>query len=303
MTTTREPTADPAFEDLVLADEPAPGIRRLTLNRPHKRNAMSNALRRRLFELLREGDADRAVRVMIVRGSGPAFCSGYDLAQDQTEGMSHHGAIVDGFWARHVVKGWYEMWDYATPVIGQVHGWCLAGGTELATACDLVYVAEDAQIGYPAVRLISPPDMAWQPWLLGMRRAMEALLTGDSMTGTEAVVAGFANRAYPASELDARVVEVAQRVAKIPHDILACNKRAVHRSLEVMGVRNAIDAAADIQALAMRTRSSREYMRAIGEDVTTALTKRDAPFGDYRTGNGDSSASDVAVSTPTSAGT
>lgn len=284
MASTVERPANPPYEDLVLVDEPAVGIRRLTLNRPHKRNAMSNDLRRRLFELLREGDADKQVRVMVIRGSGTAFCSGYDLAQDQTEGMSHHGAIVDGFWARHVVKGWYEMWDYATPIIGQVHGWCLAGGTELATACDLVYVAEDAQIGYPAVRLISPPDMAWQPWLLGMRRAMEAVLTGDSMSGTEAVTAGFANRAFPAEELDARVVELAVRVAKVPHDILACNKRAVHRSLELMGVRNAIDAAADIQALAMRTRSSREYMRALGEDVTTALSKRDGPFGDYRTG-------------------
>jgi enoyl-CoA hydratase len=275
--------SDPPFDELVLLDEPAPGIRRLTLNRPHKRNAMSNDLRRRMFELLREGDADRDVRVMIIRGSGSAFCAGYDLAKDQTKGMSHHGAIVDGFWARHVVKGWYEMWDYATPIIAQVHGWCLAGGTELATACDLVYVAEDAQIGYPAVRLISPPDMAWQPWLIGMRQAMEALLTGDSMSGTEAVAAGFANRAYPADELDQRVLEKALRVAQIPADILACNKRVVHRSLEAMGVRTAIDAAADIQALAMRTRSSREYMKALAEDVTTALSKRDGPFGDYRT--------------------
>jgi enoyl-CoA hydratase len=291
--------SDPPFEDLVLLDEPAPGIRRLTLNRPHKRNAMSNDLRRRLFELLREGDADKAVRVMIIRGSGAAFCAGYDLAQDQTVGMSHHGAIVDGFWARHVVKGWFEMWDYATPIIGQVHGWCLAGGTELATACDLVYVAEDAQIGYPAVRLISPPDMAWQPWLLGMRRAMEAVLTGDSMSGSEAVTAGFANRAYPEHELDQRVIDLAVRIAKIPHDILACNKRAVHRSLEVMGVRNAIDAAADIQALAMRTRSSREYMKALGEDVTAALSKRDGPFGDYRTGPTGNDA-ETALAAPTS---
>lgn len=269
-------------EELILSDRPAEGILRLTLNRPKKRNAMSNALRRRLFELLRAGDADKEVRVMIIRGSGPAFCAGYDLADDQTAGMSHHGAIVDGFWARHVIKGWFEIWDYATPVIAQVHGWCLAGGTELATACDLVYVAEDAQIGYPAVRLISPPDMMWQPWLIGMRRAMEAVLTGDAMSGSEAVQAGFANRALPADELDEAVVVVAERVAKIPHDLLAVNKRAVHRSMELLGVRNAIDAAADIQALAMRTRSSREYMKKLASGVTGALQDRDAPFGDYR---------------------
>ena len=79
------------------------------------------------------------------------------------------------------------MWDMATPLIAQVHGFCLAGGTELASACDLVYVAADAQIGYPPVRLMSAPDMAWHPWLLGMRRAMEAMLTGDSMSGADAV--------------------------------------------------------------------------------------------------------------------
>jgi enoyl-CoA hydratase len=270
-------------DDLVLGDEPLPGIRRLTLNRPEKRNAMSNALRRRLFELLREADADKAVRVIVLRGAGPAWCAGYDLADDQTQGLSHHQAIVDGFWARNVVRGWYEMWDYATPIIGQLHGWCLAGGTELATACDLLYVADDAKIGYPATRTISPPDMAWQPWLIGYRRAMEAILTGDHMSGEDAVAAGFANRAFPADELEERVLEMAARVANVPPDLLALNKRAVHRSMEMLGVRNAMDAAADIQALALRTRSSREYMRKLADGVTAALDERDAPFGDYRT--------------------
>jgi enoyl-CoA hydratase len=271
--------------ELVLADDPEPGIRRLTLNRPEKRNAMSNELRKELFSLLRAADADRAVRIVIIRGAGKAFCSGYDLARgrDTSEGLSHHAAIVDGYWARHVVSGWFEMWDYATPVIAQVHGYCLAGGTELASACDLVYVAHDAQIGYPAVRLISPPDMTWQPWLIGMRRAMEAVLTGDAMTGDEAVAAGFANRAFDAGDLDEEVLDVARRVAKIPHDILACNKRAVHRSMEAMGVREGIRAAADIQALALRTRSSVEYMKRLAEGVKEALDHRDSPFGDYRT--------------------
>ena len=106
-----------------------------------------------------------------------------------------------------------------------MHGWCLAGGTELAAACDLVYVADDAQIGYPPVRLMSPPDMQWQTWLMGLRRGMEALLTGDAMSGTEAVAAGMANRAHPADELDDAVLAVAERVAKIPVELLALNKR------------------------------------------------------------------------------
>ena len=184
-----------AGEPTVLVDDPAPGVRRLTLNRPTKRNALSHRLRGELFAALREGDADPAVRVFIIRGAGKCFSAGYDLAQDPEEAHPWPISRADGAWARHVLQGWFEMMDLATPIIAQVHGFCLAGGTELATACDLVYVAEDAAIGYPPVRSMSSPDMAWHVWLMGMRRAMEAMLTGDSMTGTEAVTAGFANRA------------------------------------------------------------------------------------------------------------
>ncbi len=283
-----------ANDDLVLADDPMPGIRRLTLSRPDKRNAMSNELRVRLFELLRDADSDDEVRVIIIRGAGQAFCSGYDLGRprDTPKTLSHHSAIAptyDGYWARHVITGWFEMWDYATPIIAQVHGYCLAGGTELATAADLVYVADDAQIGYPATRMISPPDMMWQPWLMGMRRAMEAVLTGDAMSGTEAVEAGFANKSFPADELDERVLKIASRVALVPPDIQACNKRAVHRSMEVMGMRDGVRAASDIQAVAMRTRSSRAYLRELAVSVTAALSQRDEPFGDYRVASGSNS--------------
>ena len=87
-------------------------------------------------------------------------------------------------------------------MIAEVHGYCLAGGTELAQSCDLVYVADDASIGYPVVRNISPPDNQIFPWVLGMRRAMELMLTGDAMTGIEAAACGFANRSFPAQELE-----------------------------------------------------------------------------------------------------
>lgn len=268
---------------LVLVDDPLPMVRRLTLNRPNKRNALSNGLRAELFTAMRSADADPNVSIMIIRGAGPCFSAGYDLAQDPSEPLARHAAAVDGFWSRHVVEGWFEMWDYATPTIAQVHGYCLAGGTELATACDLVYVAEDAQIGYPPVRMMSPPDMAWQPWLMGMRRAMEALLTGDSMSGLEAVDAGFANRAVPESELDGTVLAVADRVSKIPPALLALNKRTVHRAMEAMGIRAGIRATTETQALGFHQQSSREYMARLAGGVREALSERDAPFGDYRT--------------------
>jgi len=270
--------------DTVLADDPAPHVRRLTLNRPDKRNALSHSLRSRLFELLRAADADPEVRVIIIRGAGKSFCAGYDLAQDKSETPPWPISTADGAWARHVLGGWFEMMDMATPIIAQVHGYCLAGGTELATACDLVYVADDAQVGYPPVRSMSSPDMAWHPWLLGMRRAMEAMLTGDSMTGAEAVEAGFANRAFDADSLDVEVLSIAERVAKVPPDLQALNKRVVHRAMDAMGMRDGMRATADINALGFHQRSSREYFAKFAQGVTKALDARDSDFGDYRTG-------------------
>ena len=272
-----------AADPTVLVDDPAPGVRRLTLNRPTKRNALSHRLRSELFAALRAGDADPDVRVMVIRGAGPCFSAGYDLAQDPAEQHPWPLSPADGAWARHVLQGWFEMMDLSKPIIAQVHGFCLAGGTELATACDLVYVAEDAQIGYPPVRSMSSPDMAWHVWLMGMRRAMEAMLTGDSMTGTDAVEAGFANRAFPADRLDDEVLDIAVRVAKVEPDLQAINKRVVHRAMEAMGMRDGMRATADLNALGFHQRSSKEYFEHLRRGVTQALDKRDSQFGDYRT--------------------
>ena len=268
--------------ELILVDDPAPHVRRLTLNRPEKRNALSHGLRTELFDGLRAADRDRQVHVIVIRGSGAGFSAGYDLAQNPGEKPPWPISPADGAWARHVLHGWFEMMDLSKPIIAQVHGWCLAGGTELASACDLVYVADDAKIGYPPIRLMSSPDMAWQPWLMGMRRAMEAMLTGDSMTGTEAVEAGFANRSWPAEELDVEVLKMAQRVANIPPELQAINKRVVHRAMEAMGMRDGMKATADLNALGFHQRASLEYFAKLRESVTQALSERDKSFGDYR---------------------
>ena len=274
--------ADP---NRILVDTPLPGVRRITLNRPEKRNALDNALRGEIFEALEAHDRDPDVRVTIVRGAGPAFCSGYDLSADNTVGQPYHTAGGLGQWSRHVVDGWFRIWDLAKPVIAQVHGYCLAGGTELATACDLVYVAEDAQIGYPPVRLMSPPDMQFHPWTMGMRQAMESMLTGDSISGRDAAQRGWANRAYPAAQLEAEVLAIAERVAKLPTELAAINKRSVHRAMEIMGLRAAIRAGTDLQALAFQTEPSKAYMsrfRRDGGSVGGLLSERDAGYGDYR---------------------
>jgi len=265
-------------------DDPRPGVRRVTLNRPDKRNAMHNGLRGELFAALEAADRDPEVRVTILRGAGPSFSAGYDLASNPMEGQPWYTAGGFGNWARHVVEGCFKVWDLAKPVIAQVHGYCLAGGSELATACDLVYVAEDAQIGYPPVRIISPPDNQFFPWLVGMRRAMELMLTGDPMTGAEAAACGFANRAFPAAELEAQVLAIAERVAKAPSDLQQINKRALHRQMDAMGVRAAVRAGTEMQMLATFTEGSRAHFAAIREQgLTKALSQRDESYGDYRT--------------------
>ena len=277
------------MSDVLLIDEPMPGVRRLTMNRPEKRNALNNALRGAIFAALAEADRDDAVRVSIIRGAGPAFCAGYDLSADNSKDQPYQTAGGIWPWSRHVVEGWLRMWDLAKPVIAQVHGYCLAGGSELATACDLVYVAEDAQIGYPPTRLMSPPDMQFHPWLLGMRQAMESMLTGDSLSGTEAVEEGFANRAYPAAELETKVLAIADRVAKVPPDLQQINKRSVHRAMEAMGMRDGLRAGTELQALAFCTESSLAYRRQFrrdGASVRDLLSQRDRAFGDYRERDG-----------------
>lgn len=271
-----------ADEQILLTDDPAPHVRRITLNRPNKRNALSNALRAEIFKALEVGDADPEVRVMIIRGAGSCFSSGYDLAG--VGELPWHTAGNQGQWARHVVEGCFRVWDLAKPVIAQVHGWCLAGGSELAVACDLVYVADDAQIGYPAVRTMSPPDNHYHVWLMGMRAAMEQMLTGDSIDGNEAVRLGFANRAFPAAELEAAVLAMAERVAKLDPELAQLNKRLVHRQMEVMGMRQGIRAGTDLHALGWHTKASRDYMAQMRGGVTQALSARDGTFGDYRTG-------------------
>jgi enoyl-CoA hydratase len=270
--------------DVLLVDDPAPRVRRMTLNRPEKRNALSHQLRAELINALHEADQDPDVRVMIVRGAGTCFSAGYELGPGN-EGveMPHYTAEGDGQWPRHVTETWMGIWDLAKPVIAQVHGFCLAGGSELATGCDLVYVAEDAQIGYPAVRF-GVPDMQFHAWFMGMRSAMEMMVTGDSISGDECVRLGWANRAFPEADLDAEVLAVAERIALIPTDVVSLNKRTVHRSMEAMGMRAGIRQGTELCALGTKTDTLGQFIaRSREAGLTEALQERDAPFGDYRT--------------------
>ena len=259
-------------------------MRRITLNRPEKRNALNHALRGGIIEALREADQDEEIRVMIVRGAGKCFSSGYDLGGGN-EGQEYpwYTAGGDGHWPRHVTQGWMSIWELAKPVIAQVHGYCLAGGSELATCCDLVYMAEDAEMGYPAVRF-GVPDNHFHAWFVGMRKAMEMMVTGDSIDGVQATQLGWANDHFPADELEEQVLEVAKRITSVPPDLVQLNKRVVHRQMEIMGLHTGIRAGSELCALGTHQKSLHEFMEKTRKHgLKAALQQRDEPFGDYRT--------------------
>ena len=235
-------------DDLILIDEPAPYVRRVTLNRPEKRNAISNALRSEFLAALQAADTDESVRVSIVRGSGTCFSSGYDLKSDLGADQPYFTADVGTQFSRHIAEGFLSVWDLAKPVIAQVHGYAMAGGLELASSCDLVYIADDAKLSHPVVKFAGLPDFAPFPFLALMRNAMELHLTGRQFTAQEAVSMGLANRAFPAEELDERVLEIAVEIAQTNAAVLSVNKRYVHAAMEAMGARSVIRTAPDLQA-------------------------------------------------------
>jgi enoyl-CoA hydratase len=268
--------------ETILVDAPATSVARITLNRPEKRNAISTPMRTELLEALRAHDHDPDIRVTVVRGAGPYFSAGYDLGGGpMMEGSPFYSAPGDGQWARQANDTWFSVWDLAKPVIAQIHGYAIAGATELASACDLVYVADDAQISYPVVRVMSPPDWQYHTVLLGMRRAMELVLTGDAISGVEAAAIGFANRAFPADTLEASVLAVAERVAGVPSDLAQINKRSVHRAFDVWGARAAIRAGTELQALAAHSATATANRTGLLERMkaTSAAPQEQAGHG------------------------
>ena len=261
----------------------------ITLNRPDKMNAMSWELRQDLYGLLKRAERDTEVGCIVIRGAGRTFSAGYDLSSERpspnfpTEGYA--GKQYDdmaGLYAHNLIDGWWLIWDLMKPVIAQVHGFCLAGASELASMCDIMFVAEDSQIGYPAVRAISTPDANYFPWKMSMNAAKYYALTGRPVSGKQAVELGWATKSFPAEQLEESVFEEAKALASIQPDLLACSKRSVNRAYEVMGIRTAMNVGADWMAISTHRETEPQFGEIVQEQgLKAALLWRDGNFGDY----------------------
>ncbi len=272
-------------------------IATITLNRPEKMNALSNELRGEMVHALKEAEFDPEVSVVVIRGAGRAFSAGYDIgggraASESSPFVHPRSRLPDvgstrpgpSEWAHHVNETNWLIWNLYKPVIAQVHGYCLAGGTELASICDFRVVTEDAVIGYPPVRAMTTMDMMWAPWHLPMAKAREMAYLGDTMTGSEAAHWGWANRAVPQDELEETVRWYAERLALIDREMLLFSKRSVNRAYEIMGIKTALDAGADIQALSSMRPMGGVFGRISAKyGLKEALAWRDGPFADFRT--------------------
>ncbi len=270
------------------------GIARITLNRPEKLNALSLAMQAELAEALWDADARRDVHCVVLSGAGRAFSAGYDLAgADMPEpGPAHdpeaayRGArsVDDDIWQLERAQRYrMALFDMHKPSIAKVHGPCIAGGTDLALLCDMVIIADDATVGFPAGRdLGALPNQMWL-YHVGPQWTKRLMLTGDSLTGREAAQIGFAMKSVPPADLDAEVDGLARRLCHVDADILAANKRAVNMGLELMGARTLQRYAAENDARGHQAASARAFVKRAGEaGLKAALRERDAPFGDGR---------------------
>ena len=259
-------------------------IATVTLNRPQQLNALSEKLLSEYIHALRTAENNPDVRVVIVKGAGPGFCSGYDAAggnDNYTEEKTAdaHPFIddkksLDSMWGATTTA-----WNLTKPVIAQVHGYCVAGGNDIAGQCDIVIAAETAIIQQPQVRRLGLSFNHMFPYKCGPQWSKILLLTGDPVSGKEAEKLGLVAMAVPEDELEKQVLKLANRLALIDPTMMAMNKMAVNRAYECMGLNQARDTANTLDTVAHVAPIMQKFVEtAMESGFKEALKENEAPF-------------------------
>jgi enoyl-CoA hydratase len=283
-------------------------VARITLDRPERGNGITARLVSELVACVERADLDPAVHVMVLAGNGPGFCGGYDLVES-AEGMGEatvedrpgvRGSPLDPavIAANHDPGGtWDPMLDYAMmgrnvrgfmslfacgkPVVCRVHGFCVAGGTDMALCSDLLVIAEDAKIGYPPARVWGSPTTALWAHRVGAQRAKRLLFTGDSLSGVEAVEWGLAIEAHPAAELEQRTEILLERIARVPVNQLMMMKLLVNQTLYAQGLHATQILGTVFDGITRHTPEGYAFQQRAAQDgFREAVRERDEPFGD-----------------------
>ena len=283
-------------------------IARLTLNRPERGNGLTRQLLGELERCVERADLDPDVHVILLAGSGKGFCGGYDLV-DSAEGGGRRagadsapsGSPLDpaviaanhdpaGIWDATVdyammsrnVRAFMSLFHCGKPVVCKVHGFCVAGGTDLALCTDLLVIAADAKIGYPPARVWGSPTTSMWAHRLGAQRAKRLLFTGDSLSGAEALQWDLAIEAPPPEQLDERVEILLGRIARMPVNQLRMMKLLVNQTLYAQGLHTTQALGTLLDGIARHTAEGYAFQQqAMSSGFREAVCARDEPFGDY----------------------
>jgi enoyl-CoA hydratase len=267
------------MDERVVLYEVDGAVATITLNRPRKLNALSDAVVEGLVDSLGRAEADDDVRVVVLRGAGGNFSAGFDMSEEAGQELST--ALAWSELLGKDVAATMRLWSLPKPTIAAVAGYCLAGACELAMACDLIVCAEDARFGEPEIRYGSGPVTLLMPFVLGQKKTNELLFTGGLIDAEDALRHGLVNRVVPIAELDAAVDELAAKIAPTPLPILRLTKLALQRAYEAMGLRATVDANLYLSSIlnAADLPEQREFDRIAREQgLRAALAWRDERY-------------------------
>lgn len=284
-----------SYETLIYESDGA--IATITLNRPEAFNAIRPPMPEELEAALAEANRDPAVKVIVLQGAGQSFCAGFDFSDDlkhyEVWGVKMDPAEwdpgLDMMMATNPFLGpvpkFMSIWRSPKPVIAKIHGWCVGGGSEMALCADFIVAADDARFGTPYARVWGCHLTGMWIYRLGLTRAKQFALTGDSISGEEAAEIGLINVACPADELDETTQYWVERMTRIPVTQLAAMKLIVNQAFDNMGLQSTQQLGPILDGLMRNTPEGREFVKTAKEQgVPAAVATRDGPFGDYSQG-------------------